>query len=1247
MFVYLSKKIAIPNGVKLRSLAWNCEQGWIACGGDSGLLKVLKLDTGTGADKGKAPNNLSMNQTLDGHDGGIMVVGWNENYRKLTSSDSNGLIIVWMLHKGMWFEEMINNRNKSVVRDLRWTSDGQKICIVYEDGAVIVGSVDGNRLWGKELKRQLSHVEWSPDGRYILFGTLSGEVHIYDSSSGNYLSKLVLPCIDDTPQPVKLAGLHWYNGNEGFSDSKNPSLAICFENGRCQVMRSEMDEKPALIDTGMRASNMQWNSQGTALAIGGIQTASTAAGEKKDVGMVQFYSPTGQHLRTLKVPGSGIAAISWEGTGLRIALAVDSFIYFANVRPDYKWGYFNKCLVYSFTKMERPEHCVIFWNTKTNERYTKYVKRLLHVKAAGDHCILVTKTEDTAGQHIVILCNEIGSPIDSKYFDMECMYVTVTSMHVVVCSDDMVWVWQYRSAGSNKQDAIDPHYLVGLGSAVLRKDSWERLFSIDENVLPLNPAELAAQEPIVFTNKAKTGTNDSICAVCATEACILVGRESGTINVYTLPNVTLVNKFVLTCRPFMMALNCTSRRLSVIDINGVLLFYRVSTAQENLSEPPKAGDRLSFERKDVWDMKWASDNGELFAMMEKTRMYIFRGLDPEEPVLSSAYLCTFNKLKIKAVLLDEIMSEPDHPQKDYVLTFETKSLRDTRELLSSVSIQDAYSFIEDNPHPRLWKLLAESSLEKMNFTVAEKAFVKCQDYKGIQFVKKLDLLGDKQKQMAEVATYFKKFDEAEKIYKDIDRKDLAVELRVRLGDWFKVVQLVQEGGGDDILIMEAWNHIGDYYADRQKWAKAVQYYGQAKNYEKLVEFYYLLEDYKAMERLVDQLPEGSSLLVTLAHKFASVGFSSSAVASFSKGGEIKAAVDCCVELNQWDQAVQLAEEHQLPEIPVYLSKYANHLVEKDNVCHAVELYKKASRHTDAAKLLTKLAQRSGKQQKHLRAKQFHVLAALEIDKQRKKLLDTKATGKEAQVALMDAILQHDSATGHDKHLDNAWRGAEAYHFFMLCQRQLYDTNIDATVITAMRLVEYDDILDELEVYSLVALAAYYAKNWGACSKAFIRLEALEAKPPDEDDTIITSGQGSSETAASADNVINPQVGQMMQSLNTNLSKINVEQNAQAKRAEDEMEGMRRKFQDLAMKIFIRHPPDHNQQAKGQCPQCQSAIFEWASHCNSCNATLHPCMVTGRTIMTNSYYTCRCCKHRAYDHEIYRFKNCPLCHSPIQ
>jgi WD repeat-containing protein 35 len=50
---------------------------------------------------------------------------------------------------------------------------------------------------------------------------------------------------------------------------------------------------------------------------------------------------------------------------------------------------------------------------------------------------------------------------------------------------------------------------------------------------------------------------------------------------------------------------------------------------------------LKFERKDVWDMKWATDNPDLFAMMEKTRMYIFRNLEPEEPILSAGYICSF------------------------------------------------------------------------------------------------------------------------------------------------------------------------------------------------------------------------------------------------------------------------------------------------------------------------------------------------------------------------------------------------------------------------------------------------------------------------------------------------------------------------------------------------------------------------------------------------------------------------------
>jgi hypothetical protein len=67
-------------------------------------LQVLKLEPKASNDSkksplGAAPSNLSMNQTLEGHHGAVLAVNWNQNYRKLTSSDETGLIIVWVLHK--------------------------------------------------------------------------------------------------------------------------------------------------------------------------------------------------------------------------------------------------------------------------------------------------------------------------------------------------------------------------------------------------------------------------------------------------------------------------------------------------------------------------------------------------------------------------------------------------------------------------------------------------------------------------------------------------------------------------------------------------------------------------------------------------------------------------------------------------------------------------------------------------------------------------------------------------------------------------------------------------------------------------------------------------------------------------------------------------------------------------------------------------------------------------------------------
>lgn len=51
---------------------------------------------------------------------------------------------------------------------------------------------------------------------------------------------------------------------------------------------------------------------------------------------------------------------------------------------------------------------------------------------------------------------------------------------------------------------------------------------------------------------------------------------------------------------------------------------------------------------------------------------------------------------------DIVLQDPERPNKDNLINFEIRSLRDSRALIEKVGIEEASQFIEDNPHPRLW-----------------------------------------------------------------------------------------------------------------------------------------------------------------------------------------------------------------------------------------------------------------------------------------------------------------------------------------------------------------------------------------------------------------------------------------------------------------------------------------------------------------------------------------------------------------
>lgn len=81
----------------------------------------------------------------------------------------------------------------------------------------------------------------------------------------------------------------------------------------------------------------------------------------------------------------------------------------------------------------------------------------------------------------------------------------------------------------------------------------------------------------------------------------------------------------------------------------------------------------------------------------------------------------------------------------------------------------------------------------------------------------------------------------------------------------------------------------------------------------------------------------------------------------------------------------------------------------------------------------------------------------------------------AYLKTLDSLITSDINTSSDKILNNPWRGAEAWHFYILCQRQLYAGQFKSALKTALRMTDYELDMDPKKIYTLVALSAYYNK----------------------------------------------------------------------------------------------------------------------------------------------------------------------------
>lgn len=82
-------------------------------------------------------------------------------------------------------------------------------------------------------------------------------------------------------------------------DSAHKHLAIALNNGLLQLMASQADQQPIIVDTMVRVACMAWNAHGTVLAVAG---ASNAAADDQDAHVIRFFSDAGTFLHQMKLP---------------------------------------------------------------------------------------------------------------------------------------------------------------------------------------------------------------------------------------------------------------------------------------------------------------------------------------------------------------------------------------------------------------------------------------------------------------------------------------------------------------------------------------------------------------------------------------------------------------------------------------------------------------------------------------------------------------------------------------------------------------------------------------------------------------------------------------------------------------------------------------------------------------------------------------------------------------------------------
>ena len=940
----------------------------------------------------------------------------------------------------------------------------------------------------------------------------------------------------------------------------------------------------------------------------------------KNRSIILFYNVQGELLKRFVCPCQ-VNSFSW-GHSSTIALAADKYIYIALAKFKHKWTYLNDTIVFAYLISDQ-KYNIIFLNTSNDTKQCKLVYNLINVISSEFYCAIIQEAKDKR-EYSFMITNNFCNVLDTKFVPIKPIFYDMNNQFIVISDNDYVYVLQYRGyfkpqKKGNKKDKSDKNvdltnikntkYNIPMGK-LDPKNMNEFVFFVESE---LNPDIEYNYKSFVKNKKTKS----PIINLSLSGIYLFIAKSNGIINKYNLYTMFLERKFKIDETIKTFGLSPSNKYLWCINTNDYLSIYNIE------NEKP---EKLNYYQKEVWDIKWSEKNEEDeredsldFVILQKNRLYFINNLQVEgEMIKCTDYLGKYSNNEITTVKIEKLNNDRNNDffdGKSYLKKYQNKVLKEFNELLENsqnTDLKPALEYASKNPCNNFYSKITKKALEKLDFDSAQTAMLQTGDFEGLQFLKKVKNIEDDELKKAEILEFNNNYDEASNKYNKMGRSDLNLAMNIKLGKWDKVTDMMSKNDEKDENLKIAYNNYADELYEKKDYDKAEDYYKKSGNVHGLINTYFAKEEYTKAAEMIDVIPKEDEFLEEMGDKFRGMGMCKEAVMAYTKRGNLKKAMETYIENNKWSEAVELSRENDFYNMEQLTNKFGAEFIKNGRKLDLVELFNKANMKLKVNKYLIEIACDMWKlRAKPLIIKKIYVLAALELENYKNRISDSQIDNDEHQDNI-DEIKSKEkedeknndenpnkkktnnnySTKEIDKILFNSWRGAEAFHYYMLCQFQLYNRKFKEACKTSIRLTLYEKELGSEEVYRLIALCSYLNKSFAICSNALCTLEKLNA-----------------------------------------VNKFRQD-----------------KYEKLAKSIFVQYEPKNVDEKFFKCPnnECKQAVSEYDIYCKNCGMNFSGCVLTGASILDHHYFKCKQCHHRTKKSEVKKstIGNCPLCHCTL-